>query len=142
MKLAILDDKQIAKLHDASLEILRDVGVQIPHTDIRTRFREAGASVDDDAALVKIPEALVVRSLEQAGKSFTIYGRDRDRQAVFGEGQRNYNSIAGEALWIDDTTGERRYATLADVATAARLADGLPNLTIAGAMSDPHELSP
>jgi len=142
MKLAVLDDKQIGKLHDASLKILRDVGVQIPHADIRTRFREAGASVDDDAALVKIPEALVARSLEQAGKSFTIYGRDRDRQAVFGEGQRNYNSIAGEALWIDDATGERRYATLADAATAARLADGLPDLTIAGAMSDPHELSP
>ncbi len=142
MKLAVLDDTQIGKLHDASLEILRDVGVQIPHADIRTRFHEAGASVDDDAALVKIPEALVERSLEQAGKSFTIYGRDRDRRAVFGKGRRNYNSISGEALWIDDTTGERRYATLADAATAARLGDALPDLTIVGAMSDPHELSP
>ena len=142
MKLAVLDDKQIGKLHDASLEILRDVGVQVPHAETRTRFRAAGASVDEDAALVKVPEALVARSLAQAGKSFTIYGRNRDRQAVFGKGQRNYNSIAGEALWIDDTTGERRYATLADVATAACLGDALPDLTIVGAMSDPHELSP
>ena len=142
MYLKVLEDAQIAKLHDASLRILKEVGVQVPHADIRSRFREAGASVDDDTDLVKIPQALVEQSLEQAGKSFTIYGRDRQLQAVFGKGQRNYNSIAGEALWIDDDTGERRYATLADVATAARLADGLPDLTIVGAMSDPHELPP
>ncbi|UCC68917.1 MAG: trimethylamine methyltransferase family protein [Armatimonadota bacterium] len=142
MYLKVLEDAQIAKLHDASLRILKEVGVQVPHADIRSRFREAGASVDDDSDLVRIPQALVEHSLEQAGKSFTIYGRDRQRQAVFGKGQRNYNSISGEALWIDDDTGERRYATLADVATAARLGDGLPDLTIVGAMSDPHELPP
>ena len=57
-------------------------------------------------------------------------------------GRRDYNFIAGEALWIDDDTGERRYATVRDAGTAAKLVDVLPNMTIAGAMSDPHELSP
>lgn len=142
MRLAVLTDRQIQGLHDASLHILKKVGVQVPHPEVRARFREAGASVDEDSERVQIPEALVEQSLGQAGKSFTIYGRDRSKQAVFGKGRRNYNSIAGEALWIDDETGERRYTTLADAATAARLADALPDLTIAGAMSDPHELSP
>ena len=31
MKLAVLTNKQIAKLHDASLSILEKVGVQVPH---------------------------------------------------------------------------------------------------------------
>lgn len=83
-----------------------------------------------------------MRSLDAAGKSFTLYGRDRARTAVFGAGRRNYNSIAGEAHWIHDATGERRFAALADVATAARLGDALDDLTIVGAMSDPHELPP
>jgi len=142
MKLGILTQEQIEKLHDASVSILREVGVHLPHPDVRSRFREAGAVVDEQSARVRIPEALIRHCLGQAGKTFTIYGRDRAKQAAFGQGKRNYNSIAGEALWIDDTSGERRYATLPDAATAGRLADALPNVTIAGAMCDPHELTP
>ena len=142
MKLTVLTSKQLDRLHDASFWILDRIGVHVPHPDVQRRFREAGASVDEASGRVRIPEALVENSLAQAGKSFTIYGRDRSKRALFGKRKRNYNSIAGEALWIDDQTGERRYATVKDAGTAARLADALPNLTIAGAMSDPHELSP
>jgi trimethylamine--corrinoid protein Co-methyltransferase len=140
MRLTVLDDAQLQRIHDASCEILAEVGVHIPHDDMRSRFRAAGATADDSTGMVRIPEALVMSSLETAGKSFTLYGRDRAKRAVFGEGKRNYNSISGEALWIDDVTGERRYAALEDAVTASRLGDALPDLTIAGAMCDPHEL--
>ena len=101
----------------------------------------AGAEVDAQSQRVKLPEKVVQESLDRAGKSFTIYGRDRSRRAEFGVGKRNYNSIAGEALWLEDDL-KRRYATLGDVATASRLADGLPWINVVGAMSDPHELPP
>ena len=142
MILTVLDNAQVDTLHRASLRILGEIGVLVPHADMRARFRDAGAAVDEAAARVRIPEALVMRSLDQAGKSFTVYGRDRSRTAVFGRGRRSYNSISGEAFWIDDISGDRRYATLADVATAARLGDALEGITIVGAMSDPHELPP
>ena len=54
--------------------------------------------------------------LETAGKQFTIYGRDRNRsEAEFGVGNRNYNSSAGQALWVDDdgTVAIRRWTTFA-----------------------------
>jgi trimethylamine---corrinoid protein Co-methyltransferase len=140
MELTVLTPGQLDRIHAASLEILRRVGVRVPHPDVLARFRDAGAAVVG-GDLVRIPPALVERSLAGAGKRFRIYGRDTERVARFGEGTRNYNSISGEALWIDDATGERRYATLEDAGTAARLADALPNITIAGAMSDPHGLS-
>jgi trimethylamine--corrinoid protein Co-methyltransferase len=140
MILGVLSERQIKQLHDASLEILRTVGVRIPHPEMRRRFLAAGAAVDETAQVVSIPEDLVERSLAMAGKSFTLYGRDRSKQARFGQGARNYNSSGGQALWVEDSFAERRYAGLADVATAARLADGLPRLTITGAMADPNEL--
>jgi len=142
MILTVLDTAEVDTLHRASLRILAEIGVLVPHADIRACFRDAGAAVDETAARVRIPEALVMGCIDQAGKSFTVYGRDHSRIAVFGRGRRNYNSISGEAFWIDDVTGERRYATLADVATAARLGDALDGITVVGAMSDPHELPP
>lgn len=138
--LRVLDTEQLERLHRASLEILETVGVRIPHEEMRRRFVEAGARVDEEPGLVRIPEAVVESSLKSATKSFTLYGRDPQRQARFGFGERNYNSIAGEALWLDDRCTQRRYTTLADVATATRLADGLPFINLVGAMADPHEI--
>jgi len=99
------------------------------------RLEAAGATVDRAAQRARMPEELVLRSVQQAGKQFTIYGRDLARMAAFGVGRRNYNAIAGEASWADTMGGNRRYATLRDVATAARFCDALDQVNIAGAMS-------
>jgi len=138
----VLTDDQLRRLHNASLQILSEVGVHIPHEDMLERFAAAGATVDHPRQRVRIPEALVERCLRECGKQFTIYGRDRSKTAEFGVGKRNYNSIAGEALWVDDDFTKRRYALLEDVPTAARLGDALPWINIVGAMTDPQDIPP
>ena len=140
MFFGILNEDQIAEIHQASLQILETVGVRIPHRTMRRLFADAGATVDETKELVRIPEHVVAACLASAGKQFTLYGRDRTRQARFGFGTRNYNTSGGQALWIEDNCRERRYTSLADVGVAARLADALPHITIAGAMADPHEV--
>lgn len=140
MTAQVLSQEQIRRLHAASLAILERVGVTVPHPEVLDRFAGAGAAVDRQTQRVRIPAELVERSLQTAGKRFTIYGRDLSQQAPFGAGARNYNSIAGEALWVENPGESRRYTTLDDVATAARFGDALESLTIVGAMADPHEV--
>lgn len=137
---SVLSSDQINRLHEHTLRILWEIGVEVPHEDMLRRFAEAGAQLDFAAQRVRIPAELVETCLQQAGKQFTIYGRDETRTARFGQGARNYNSIAGEASWIDEPGGKRRYARLSDVAVAARLADALPNINVVGAMTDPHDV--
>ena len=139
MRISVLSDQEIQKLHNASMAILEKIGVHVPHETMLDLCEQAGARVDRDAQIVRIPEKTVDDSVAMAGKQFTLFGRDRSLRAEFGLGKRNFNSIAGEALWVDDNL-DRRYATLEDVRTAARLADALPRINIVGAMSDPHEL--
>jgi trimethylamine--corrinoid protein Co-methyltransferase len=136
----VLSSEQVERIRNVSLEILERVGVLIPHEEMLRRFADAGATVDFPAQRVRIPPELVVRSVSQAGKRFTLYGRELERRAEFGCGKRNYNSVGGEALWIDGPGGERRYATLADVTTAARFADALAMIHIVGAMADAHDI--
>ena len=137
----VLTSSQIARIHDASLSILERIGVIVPHPEVLERFADSGATVDIESQRVLIPADLVQRSLRQAGKQFTIYGRDMSRKARFGYGTRNYNSIGGEALWLDKPGQDRRYATLTDVVTASRFGDALDGINIVGSMSDPHEVS-
>lgn len=139
MQSRILTDEQITRIHNASLVILAKTGVHVPHEDMLNRFENAGAAVDRAAQRVRIPADLVARSIESAGKRFTIFGRDMKQTAAFGQGSRNYNSIAGEAHWLDEIGGQRRFTTMDDVATAARFCDALPKINIVGAMADPHD---
>ncbi len=140
MEIKVLTDEQIGHIHNTSIKILEKIGVQVSHEEVLEKFKEAGADVDNNTQRVKIPEKLVMDSIEKAEKQFIIYGRNNDKRAYFGYGKRNYNSIAGEAHWVDDSCLERRPASLEDVRTAAKVADALENINIVGAMSDPKEL--
>ncbi len=136
----VLSDKQVERIHQASLTILERVGVVVPHQEMLGRFADSGAAVDFNEQRVRIPADLVLDCLEKAGKRFTLYGSDLSQTAAFGRGERNYNSIAGEAHWVDNAGTERRFAILDDAATAARFADALEEINLVGAMSDPHEI--
>ncbi|KPJ88974.1 MAG: hypothetical protein AMS17_03630 [Spirochaetes bacterium DG_61] len=139
MQLSLLTNEQIEKIHSSSVRILETLGVIMPHEDVVDLFAEAGASVDREKHLVKIPEKLVHSCLERCGKQFTLYGRDRQKKAEFGYGRRNYQSIGGNPYWIEDDL-VRRFSTIEDVRISARLGDALPKLDIVGAMSDANDV--
>jgi trimethylamine---corrinoid protein Co-methyltransferase len=139
--LTVLGDEGVRTIDAAARSILGRTGVEIPHEDALALFRRAGAAVDPAGGRVRIPSGLIDDCLASAKKSFTLYGRDRSLRAPFGAGRRNYNSTAGQALWIE-SSGIRRYCRLEDVGRAARLGDSLRYINIVGAMADPHEIDP
>lgn len=140
MLVQALTPEQIAKIHEGSLRLLSRIGVEVPHGDLLARFADHGATVDWQRKRVQIPPELVERCLQSCGRRFTLYGRDLRHTASFGTGQRNYNSIAGEAHWVDEPGGPRRFARLSDVAVACRLGNALEHINIVGAMTDPQDV--
>jgi len=139
MRIRVLGEAGVRRLDAAAREILARTGVVLPHEGALRLFDEAGARVDPVGQRVRIPSELIDECLAAAGKTFTLYGRDRDRTAAFGVGKRNYNPSGGQAHWVEPD-GTRRPPRLDDVVTAARLADVLPRFNIVGAMADPQEL--
>jgi trimethylamine--corrinoid protein Co-methyltransferase len=139
IELTILNQGDVKKIHQESVRVLETLGVYIPHKQTLRLFEGAGARVDRDRKLVRIPEKVVAKCLEMSGKKFTLYGRDRKKRAEFGSGKRNYQSIGGNPYWIEDDL-LRRPSTLKDVATSALIGDALPQLTIVGAMSDANDV--
>lgn len=142
MVVKLLTSDQIERIHEASIHILEEIGVHVPHLEVLKRFADSGAMVDHERQHVRIPAHMVEKCIASAGKQFAIYGRDDTKVAKFGFNQRNYNSIAGEAHWIDRPGGKRRPAVLADVAVAARIGDALEHINVVGAMTDPQDVPP
>jgi trimethylamine--corrinoid protein Co-methyltransferase len=140
IKINLLSDEDIAVIHQASLDILGKIGLNVQHAGVLDRLAQAGAWVEPGTQRVRFPERLVAWGLAQAGKQFILHGRDPARVARFGYGEHNLLASPGQVFWFDHHTGERRQPVLEDTRQAARLADALPNITIAGALSVPRDV--
>jgi len=137
----ILSEREIQSVHDAALGILRDTGIMVHHDGALELLAGAGASVDKAGRIARLPEKLVMDSIEQAGKKYVLHGRNPQRTARFGYGDLVLMSSPGQYSWIDTDTGERRAATIQDAREAIKLGDALSNITIVGSMAQPEQVS-
>ncbi len=134
-----LTDDQIARLHEASLEIMARTGMRFYEQEALDLFKKAGADVSD-GNLVRIPPHLVEWALRTVPKSITIYDRDGRRAMMLG-GYRSYFGVGSDCKYIySPYTGERRQAVLDDVVNGVRLVDALPNLDFVMSMFMPADV--
>jgi trimethylamine--corrinoid protein Co-methyltransferase len=121
-----MDTQECEKIHQASLEILERVGIDVHDEKARDLLKKGGAYLD--GLRVRIPEYMVVRALLTAPRHITLC--DRNGKVAMRAG--SYNSYYGggsDCLNIlDHHTGERRKAILNDVKQAAILMDALPEI--------------
>ncbi len=131
LKISVLDDEDIQKINQAALTILEEVGVVMPSEKALKIFADAGADVDFDKKLVKIPSHLVVDSLKKAPRRYTLCGRRPELDAHIGSNEGTYFYCSGEAPKIVDLeTGERRHSIKSDVGNMAKVADYLPIVSL------------
>ena len=137
----ILSEREIQSIHDAALGILRDTGIMVHHDGALELLARAGAGVDRDGRIARLPEKLVMGSIERAGKKYVLHGRNPQRTARFGYGDLVLMSSPGQYSWIDTDSGARRAATIRDAREAIKLGDALSNITIVGSMAQPEQVS-
>ena len=136
----MLSQNDIKTIHDASVRVLSEVGVKVYHDEAVRLLADAGAEVDKNNHTAKIGEALLMESIEKAGKSYILYGRDGSRTARFGYGDLVTLQSPGQPAWIDLVKGERRAATSEDARQAIVLGDALEHVDIVGTMCQPVDV--
>jgi len=81
-----LTEEGLETIHEASLELLRDVGIQVSYDDALDLLAANGCDVDHENNIVNFPPDLVERSIAKAPSSFTLHGRNPDRNVKVGDG--------------------------------------------------------
>ena len=137
-----LDPADLLSIHDASLRILRDTGVLIPHPEFAELLVAAGARSESAQPIVHLPEDLVMNAIQGAGKQYVLHGRDGSMAARFGHGDLSLLSSPGQSTWLDWHTGKMRPATQDDTREAIHLADSLSDISIVGALAQPADIDP
>jgi len=128
----ILNDEAINKIHDSTLDILKNTGVTVIHEKGMNLLEEAGGKVDRKTQIVKIPASLVERCLKTTPSSFVMAGRDYNNDLNIGMNGKIYSRNGGGPAHVEDLdTGMVRDALLEDVGDYARLVDAIDNIDIA-----------
>lgn len=131
--LRMLPAEDVERIHEASLDVLADVGVMF-HSQRALDVLEAhGAAVDRETTVARIPAATVDEALKTLPAGFTLGGRTPEFDLPL-DGEHVYLTSDGCATFVRDADGTVRPSAKQDVYDAARVVDGLPNLSATSAL--------
>ncbi len=135
-----LSDNDIRKLHDASCQILEEVGIIFRDEGAIETLCRAGA-VQKPGNIVVIPRPLVEKAIESAPASFFLYDRTGDRFEI-GKG-KHHHAVGGTMTEVLEYPGwRRRPATVNDLIDLIRLCDSFPLIEIAVPAVEPQDANP
>jgi len=140
--LSFLTPKEIERVHEASLQILKGTGVKVYSEKVQKLLADSGAEVIDGA--VKIPVSLVEKALKDAPREFVLGARDPQCELPLPlQRDSAYLSTGGFDPFVRDfETGEKRYATAADLRDFAVLSDYLDIIDYFWPIVIPNDIPP
>ena len=124
-RLQVINETQIAQLHEATLDVLERTGIQTTHPKAQELLAGAGASVSADR--IKIPGWLVEDAISKAPSRIAL-GTRTGRRAVILERDKSYFGPSLDCVdYMDPQTHERKRFVSENVKTTAALCDALPH---------------
>ncbi|MFQ5468585.1 MAG: trimethylamine methyltransferase family protein, partial [Kiloniellaceae bacterium] len=124
-----LGEEQILRIHEASMRILEEVGVDFRDPTALEDWRRAGARVEGER--VYFDRAQVMELIASIPSAITLHARDPAKTVGLGDGRSIFVPMAG-APFIRDLEDVRRNGTLEDLGNFHKLSHMLPALHSSG----------
>jgi len=139
-RMNLLSDKDLNNLHNATMEILKDVGIAFYEPEAIEIFANHGVNIDGN--VVYIEEHHIEKALESAPSEFKMHARNPERNVTIG-GDNLVISPGYGASFMVDHDGEMRKAVLADYDNFCRLVQTSKSIDMNGClMVDPSDRPP
>ncbi|MDP3898551.1 MAG: trimethylamine methyltransferase family protein [Mesorhizobium sp.] len=127
----LLSADQIEAIHEASLHILENFGIEVMSSKALSLFEQAGAKVDHATQTVWLDRGLVAEALKAAPAEYTLTPRNPDRTVHLGGNTLNFTLVAGPPN-VHDMERGRRAGNIGDYADFIRLAQHFNCITMIG----------
>jgi trimethylamine--corrinoid protein Co-methyltransferase len=120
----VLSADQLEAIHDASLRILEEVGIEIMSEPALDLLDASGAEVDRASGLVRFDRGLIAESVAKAPSEVTLTPRNPAHGITLGGNHVNFSLVAGPPNVHDRERG-RRDGNYADYCDLLRLCQSL-----------------
>jgi trimethylamine--corrinoid protein Co-methyltransferase len=129
--LELLTEEQVAALHRAVLDVLRETGLTFHSERALKDLAGYGCQVDYDIMRVRFPEYLVEEAIRRCPSSYRVRARDPKDDIILGGDTVHFMSFPGMQT-VDLETWEPKDPTARDYEDMVRVLDALPNLHTMG----------
>ena len=120
---------QLDRIKQATLDILENVGVRVESERALTLLAEAGATVDRETQIAKLPPDMVLATHARAPRYFTLGARDAGCELTIADDTTYCTTDGCGVKVVDWETGELRVSTKADLARITRMQDYLSSIS-------------
>lgn len=103
----LINAEALEQIHEASLHILENFGIEFMAADARAEFVRAGALSDEETGRVRIGRDLVEAALATCPRYFELTPRNPAHKLRLGEDFMNFTLVAGPPSVHDEIRGRR-----------------------------------
>ncbi len=123
LKLEVLTQDEVKKIHEATLQIIEKVGVRFPSKRALEIWAANGAEVDYEKKIVRVKPHIIEDAIKKAPPAYKLAARDPQQDLQLDGNHVNLGTDGCGVEVMDINSGEKRTSCLQDVRDIARVAD-------------------
>ena len=125
-KLELLSNELTSRILDEAFQLMLDPGIRVISPQACTMLASAGAQVDENTNVVRIPEKLARTALSSVPKTFCLFDRLGNCRVTYGGNNVHFDPGSSSVHVLDPETLEHRPAESADLVRLVKVAEMLP----------------
>ena len=125
-KLELLTGGQIGQILDEAFQLMQKPGIKVQNEEARQLLASAGADVNEETQVVRIPEKAVRAALDTVPTQFHLYDRRGNPKVQYGGDAVHFDPGSSGVHVLDPETGEHKTSETKDLARIVKVAEMLP----------------
>jgi len=127
-KLNILSDELVKQIIEEGFTLLMNPGIQVKNDEALSLLAEAGAEVDMENKIAKIPEKIARKALESRPSEFYLYDLYGNQVIHYGGDSVQFTPGSGGITILDRETQRQRQPLTEDFVNWVKLVEMLPQV--------------
>lgn len=125
-KLSLITEELIQRILDEAFQLLLKPGIKVQNPEARELLAAAGAEIDAETFVAKIPEHIVRSALETVPRNFYLYDYDGNPTIQYGGDAVHFDPGSSGVTILDPETLEHKDAQTADLIRILKVAEQIP----------------
>jgi len=127
-KLNILSDDLVKQIIEEGFALLMNPGIQVKNDEALSLLADAGAEIDKENKIAKIPEKIARQAIESSPTEFNVYDLDGEQVVHYGGDDVHFTPGSGGITILDRETQKQRQALTEDYVNFTKLVEMLPSV--------------
>ena len=125
-KLSLLTDELIRRILDEAFQLMLKPGIKVQNGEARELLASAGAQLDEETFVARIPEQIVHKALETVPRQFHLYDYEGNPKVHYGGDAVHFDPGSSGITILDPETLEHKDATTHDLIRILKVAEQIP----------------